>query len=333
MKKESVLLTGATGFLGYNIARILTQRGFEVTASVRSKNDVAFLEELGCFIKCGSLNDLDFIEQIVDRHDYVIHCASMTEQSNPDFEAYNMANVLSTELLVQASKKFKIKRFILVSTANCFTSGTFGAPGNESSGFMEFLKDSNYAYSKYRAHEFVLNEARNGDFPALVVAPTFMTGPYDRKPSSGKLLLYVHKNRFVFYPSKGGKNFVDVVSAAEATINALTKGKLGESYLLAGRNMSYKEYFSEVKKASALQRTKYFIPVPNVFIQGIIGFLRLIPTKNNKMLAVNLKLFFAENYFANDKAVQDLDMPATNVERSITDSIEWFKKVKYINNN
>lgn len=330
MKKESVLLTGATGFLGYNIARILTQRGFEVTASVRSENDVAFLEELGCFIKCGSLNDLDFIEQIVEKQDYVIHCASMTEQSNPDFEVYNKANVLSTELLVQASKKVKIKRFILVSTANCFTSGTLDTPGNESSGFMDFLKESNYAYSKYQAHEFVLNEARESGFPAVVVAPTFLMGPYDRKPSSGKLLLYVHKNRFVFYPSKGGKNFVDVVSAAEATISALTKGKSGESYLLAGRNMSYKEYFVEVQKASDLRKTKYFISVPGVVIQGIIRVLKLVPTKNNKMLATNLKLFFAENYFANCKAIQELDMPATNLEKSISDSIEWFKKAKYI---
>lgn len=330
MKKERVLLTGATGFLGYNIARILSQRGFEITVSVRSRNDVTFLEELGCFIKCGSLNDLVFIEQVVERQDYVIHCASMTEQSNPDFEAYNKANVLSTELLVQASKKFRIKRFILVSTANCFTSGTFEAPGNESSGFMDFLKDSNYAYSKFRAHEFVLNETKESGFPAVVVAPTFMIGPHDRKPSSGKLLLYVLKNRFVFYPSKGGKNFVNVVSVAEATISALTKGKLGESYLLAGINTSYKEYFTEIQKASGLRQTKYFIAVPGVFIQSVIRFLKIMPTKNNKMLVANLKLFFAENYFANDKATQGLDIPATNLEKSISDSIEWFKQAKYI---
>src|SRR5690606_26205217 len=324
MKRERVLLTGATGFLGYNIARILSRRGFEVTASVRSNNNITFLEDLGCSIKCGSLNDLDFIEQIVEKQDYVIHCASMTEQSNPDFEAYNKANVLSTQLLVRASRKFKIKRFILVSTANCFTGGTFETPGNESSGFMDYLKNSNYAYSKFQAHELVLNEVKNNNFPAIVVAPTFMIGAHDRKPSSGKLLLYVYKNRFVFYPANGGKNFVNVISAAEATINALTKGKLGESYLLAGINSSYKKYFTEIQKACGKRQTKYFIAIPDVFVKGVIGFLRLVPSKKNKMLIANLKLFFAENYFTNDKAIRDLDMPATNLRNSLSDSVEWF---------
>lgn len=328
--KEKVLLTGATGFLGYNIARILAGKNYEITASVRSKNDVSFLEELGCIVKCGSLNDEEFIESIVQDMDYVIHCASLTEQSNPNFEVYRAANVLSTELLVKYSKKFEVKRFILVSTANCFTNGTHEIPGNENSGFMDFLKDSNYVHSKYLAQQLVLEETKNNDFPGIIVAPTFMIGAYDRKPSSGKLLIYAHKNRFVFYPSRGGKSFVDVNAAAEAVVNVITKGKIGECYLLAGTNKSYREYFAEIHKHSKSNSKKTFIPIPFFLVKSLVGTLNLFPTKKNKMLAANLKLFFTENYFTNQKAMQELGMPETDLQKSIYDSLEWFRESNYL---
>lgn len=325
MKKERILLTGATGFLGYNIARILRERNYDVTVSVRSVNDVSFLEELSCNICCGSLNDEKFVEEIVNGQDYVIHCASFTEQSNPDFEIYRNANVLSTELLVRSSKKFRVKRFVLVGTANCFTNGTIENPGNENSGFMDFLKNSNYAYSKFLSQQYVLQEARANNFPAVVVAPTFMIGAYDRKPSSGKLLLYAHRNKIVFYPSRGGKSFVEVSAAAEAVVNALDKGKIGECYLLAGSNKSYKEYFTEIYRNPASGKTKYLLPVPHVVLKTAIVCLQLIPTKKNKILSTNLKLFSTENYFTNQKAKRDLEMPDTDLQKSIINSLNWFQ--------
>ncbi|SMC80347.1 NAD-dependent epimerase/dehydratase family protein [Moheibacter sediminis] len=328
--KKKVLLTGATGFLGYNIARVLAEKGYEITVSVRSKNNILFLEELGCIVKYGSLNDEEFIDSIVQDQDYVIHCASLTEQSNPDFEVYRAANILSTELLVKASKKFEIKRFILVSTANCFTNGTIEAPGNENSGFMDFLKNSNYAYSKYLAQQLVLKETKSNDFPGIIVAPTFMIGGYDRKPSSGKLLLYVHKNRFVFYPSKGGKSFVDVNAAAEAVVSSLLIGKTGECYLLAGINKTYREYFTEINKNSNSKRKKIFVPIPFFIAKGLIGILNLFPSGKNKMLSANLKLFFTENYFTNQKAMQELGMTETDLGKSISSSIEWFRESNYL---
>lgn len=325
MKKERILLTGATGFLGYNIARILRERNYDVTVSVRSLNDVSFLEELRCNVCCGSLNDEKFVEEIVNGQDYVIHCASFTEQSHPDFEIYRNANILSTELLVRSSKKFRVKRFVLVSTANCFTNGTMENPGNENSGFMDFLKNSNYAYSKFLAQQHVLEEARTNNFPAVVVAPTFMIGAYDRKPSSGKLLLYAHRNKIVFYPSRGGKSFVEVSAVAEAVVNALDKGKIGECYLLAGSNKSYKEYFTEIYRNPASGKTKYLLPVPHIVLKMAIVCLRLIPTKKNKILSTNLKLFSTENYFTNQKAKFDLKMPDTDLQKSIINSLNWFQ--------
>ncbi len=326
--KEKVVLTGATGFLGYHIAKTLVAQNYEVTALVRSEKGVDELKRLGCVVKTGKLNDGEFIDKSIENQDYVIHCASLTKQTDVSFENYRIANFLSTELLVRSSKKHLIKRFVLVSTANCFRNGTISSPGNEISPFMNYLKNSNYAYSKYLAQQMVLEEVRETGFPGIVVAPTFMIGPHDRKPSSGQLLMYGCKNSFLFYPSRGGKSFVDVSAAAVATVNALRMGRIGECYLLSGVNKSYREYFRMV--AGASERKKRLIPVP-VFVSSSLGLLLgMVPTKKNKMTKANMKLFFSGNYFSNDKARLELQMPDTDFEKSFYESMNWFRENGYI---
>ncbi|MFV0304999.1 MAG: NAD-dependent epimerase/dehydratase family protein [Moheibacter sp.] len=330
--KERVLLTGATGFLGYNIARALIERSYEVVASVRSDKNSAYLTEMGCKIKLGNLENEKFVDEIVKNTDYIIHCASFTGQFQTDFEIYRKANVVTTQKLVQAAKRYQIKRFILVSTANCFTNGTLANPGIESSEFMPFLKDSNYAYSKYLAQKLVLDEFRKSNFPVVVVAPTFLIGEFDRKPSSGKLMLYLSKNRIIVYPSKAGKNFVDVFVAAKATVNALVMGELGEVYLLAGENKTYISYFREIVSLVKMKHKKYFIPIPFVLIKVFMEMLRLIPAKRSRLLRANLKLLFSENYFSNQKAVDELDMEPTHLRQTIIKTINWFRENNYLSN-
>lgn len=328
--REKVLLTGATGFLGFNIAKVLSEQNFRLTVSVRSQKNINFLEKLNCEILEGNLEDEDFVDQLVAGKDFVIHCASYTEQFDSKFENYQKANFLTTTRLVESSKKAKIKRFVLVSTANCFTCGTMEVPGSEDSGFMEFLKNSHYALSKFQAQDLILREFRENKFPAIVVAPTFLVGEYDRKPSSGKLMLYVLKNRILFYPSKGGKSFVDVSIAAKATVSALFKGNLGQTYLLAGENQSYKSYFKEVLSNSELESKKYFIPIPYVLIRVLMKILKIYPTKSSRLWISNLQLLFSENYFTNKKAMNELGMESTDLKKSIVNSLSWFRSQNYI---
>lgn len=326
--KDKIVLTGGTGFLGYHIAKNLVERNFDVTAIVRSERNAAMLKELGVNIKTGCLNDVSFVNQTVKGNDFIIHCASCTDQFNSDYEIYRKANVESTENLVRASKQFQIKRFVLVSTANCFTNGSLDNPGNENSGFMDFLQHSYYAKSKYLAQKYVLDEFKNNRFPVIVVAPTFLIGPIDTKPSSGKLMLHALKKKVVFYPSKGGKSFVDVQSAAMATINALENGNVGECYLLSGTNQSYKEYFQIIQQFS--NRKKYFFPIPNSVVKFVSATSKWVPNQKFKMLSTNLQLLFTENYFSNQKAKEELGMQDTDFESSIKSAYHWFRENQYI---
>ncbi|MBC9795629.1 NAD-dependent epimerase/dehydratase family protein [Sinomicrobium weinanense] len=326
MTEKTVLVTGANGFLGNHIARVLLQRGFRVIAMVRPASNISALNGLNCTICRGELHNTDDVTLAVKKADYVIHCASMTSQNTTDFTPYKKANFTSTELLVRACEQHHIRRFVLVSTANCFTNGTISDPGNEESGFMNWLKDSGYAYSKYLAQKYVLDKARKNSFPAVVVAPTFMTGPYDTRPSSGALMLYALKKKVLFYP-KGGKSFVDVRAAAIATVNALTLGRTGECYLLSGTNLSYKAYFKKVLDVAG--QRKWLIPIPG-FTKTAFGLAhRIFPSKRLRLLKTHVRMLSLDNYFSNAKARKHLNMRDTDINESINNAVNWFKSEGY----
>ncbi|NJK94820.1 MAG: NAD-dependent epimerase/dehydratase family protein [Bacteroidales bacterium] len=116
---------------------------------------------------------------------------------------------------------------IYVSTANTFGYGSKLKPANELSEFSFFNFNSGYIMSKFIAQQHVLREIEKSQLPVVIVNPAFMIGPYDSKPSSGKIILMGLDKKIQFCPP-GGKSFVDVRDAAVAVCNAITMGKNGE---------------------------------------------------------------------------------------------------------
>jgi dihydroflavonol-4-reductase len=327
---EKVLITGANGLLGSNIVRQLNTQGYLAKAMVRKGSDKRSLRGAEFSLFEGEITNKEDVFEAVSNCDYVIHSAARTTQTPSHLEAYTETNIEATKLLIEACKHFNIKRFIFVSTANCFTNGSIENPGTENSEFMPWLKGSGYAFSKYLAQKEVLCQFKEYAFPTIVVNPTFMIGPYDSKPSSGSLLLYAYKNKVVFYPS-GGKSFVDVEYAAKAVVNSLTKGKLGEAYLLSGKNMTYKNFFKLVQKQS--EKRKILIPIPFVLLSTIgkiASLLEDIFSLSLPLNTVNARMLSLDNYFSNQKAIDELALENTNIEGAVSKAVDWFKQNEYL---
>lgn len=321
---KRVLVTGANGLLGANVVRQLSSEGYMVRAMVRKGYDPVSLKGAECEIFEGEITDIIDVLEAVSKCDYVVHSAAQTSQFPSNLEAYTKTNIDATKILIEVCKFFRIKKFVFVSTANCFTNGSLEKPGTESSGFMPWLKGSGYAYSKYLAQEEVLHEVKENSFPAVVVNPTFMIGPYDSKPSSGKLLLYAFKNKLLFYPP-GGKSFVDVNYAAKAIGNAISEGTIGECYLLAGENLTYKGFFREVGKLSG--KRKILIPIPKQLLFGIGKLTDTLQRYFSIALplnSVNAQLLGLDNYFSNYKAQTELGLKKTEINKSIELALNWF---------
>ncbi len=327
MKK--VLVTGANGFLGSNLVSEFNSKGYDVRVIVRKGADMKSLADMPCEIVFGNIDNKEDITRAIDGCDYVVHAACITDQWAISFDEYERVNFTATKYIADACLQLGVKRLIYVSTANTMGPGSKLIPGNEMSGFTLFSANSGYINSKYLAQQYVLEQVAINKLQAVVVNPTFMIGPNDIKPSSGKLLLYSLNKRVLFYP-QGGKNFVYIKDVCIGIINAIDKGKVGDCYLLAGHNLTYKEFFSIVNTAT--NEKKVMIQLPKFLLKfaGRAGSLiEKVIRKSGKLNYTSSYLLCLDNYYSGKKAERELAIQYTPIEQAVSGALNWFKQNNY----
>lgn len=327
--KEKVLVTGANGLLGSHIVRELLNRNYSVKALVRKGSDLRALDGLNIDIFYGQMTQKKDIHSAASGCDFLVHSAAKTSPKPSDVEAFKIPNIKSTEYCIEASKKYRLKRFVFVSTANTIGNGTKENPGNEEQPFMPWLRESGYAFSKFIAQQMVLDETKNNALNAVVVNPTFIIGEKDVKPSSGQIFSHILNKPAAFYPP-GGKNFVDAGSAAFGAVNAMETGKSGECYLLAGENMTYKEFYKMAAEIAG--QNPVLIPIPR-FILLALGYagdfsenVLKLPVRLSK---VNARMLCEDNYYTPAKAMKELKLPLTSARKATEKAIDWFQANNY----
>lgn len=327
MKK--VLITGANGFLGVNLAKMLHKNGYELKLMTRTLPDAKLFEGINYE---GSLTDLDDAEAVlsaVQGCDYVIHAAAITAQWGVSFADYERINIRGTKNIVAACLQCGISRFVYVSTANTLGPGSKNRPGTELDAFSLTHIGSGYISSKYIAQQFVLEQVVQKDLQAIVVNPSFLLGTHDFKPSSGKLLMHGLNKSIVYYPS-GGKNFVAIDDVCAGILKALTSGKIGECYLLAARNLSYREFYRILNKASGQQ--PLMIRIPGILLKagGLLGsLLILLGRKGIKLDYGAARMLSARNYYSGKKAELELGIKYSSIDRAVKNAYNWLKENNY----
>lgn len=320
-----VLITGANGFLGSNLTRELYRLGYDIRILVRPQADLKSIADIPCEIFSGRIDDKADVQAAVKGCDIVIHAAAVTGQWNISFEQYEAVNFISTRYVAEAVLEHKVARFIFVSTANTIGPGTKEEPGTELNGFTLYSANSGYITTKYLAQQYVLEQVERHQLPAIIVNPTFMIGPYDIKPSSGQLLLY-GVNKKILFCSQGGKNFVYIKDVCQGIMQAIDRGKTGECYLLAGENLSYREFFRLVNRVTGNRSLIIEIPTFIVKLGGMLGSLLY---KKSKLNYTTAYLACLGNYYTGKKSVRELGITYMPVEEAIHKALSWFKENNY----
>ncbi len=322
-----VLVTGANGLLGSYVVKELLARYYKVRVMVRPESNLAALKGLPVEYFMGQLTLQKDVEKAVAGCAHVIHVAALAIHKPTRLDAFRKINIDSTRYITEACKKSGVERMVYVSTANCFENGSKSDPGTEKGLFPGWMKKSGYAYSKYLAQQLVLDQVRAGNFNAVVVNPTFIIGK-DVKPGGGKIFDFVLNRKIAFHPP-GGKNFVDAGAAATGVVSAMEKGRRGESYLLAGENLSYRQFYKIVTGYTG--RSPLMIPIP-CFILKLIGragdFSERFLNKPVQLTYVNARMLCLGNYYTPAKAVRELDFPVVPAKESILETLRWFKEQK-----
>lgn len=226
-------MTGATGFIGSEVARKLRARGDEVVALVRTPSKASVLEEIGCELVPGDLGDDAAIRAGMSTCEAVIHAAAVYKVGIPKSQRPAMyeANVLGTERVLRAAQEVGIPRVVYVSTQGVLgdTRGVVVDESHDHAGYF----GSYYEETKYLAHRVAL-EFIERDLPCIIVMPGFTYGPNDPSDVGQVIDRFLAKSLPALPFSTLGGSYAHVADIAQGILLALDKGRPGESYILGG---------------------------------------------------------------------------------------------------
>ncbi|RMG20589.1 MAG: NAD-dependent epimerase/dehydratase family protein [Bacteroidetes bacterium] len=325
MMKGTVFLTGSDGFLGSNLLRQLLAAGYQVRALVEPQREAATIRHLPVELVRGDISQPAAWQRAVKGCDYVIHAAADVGLWPLRSARQRAVNVQGTAHCLQAAQVAGVKRFVHVGTANSIGYGSMSHPGHEGLPYSCGRFGLGYMDTKYEAQQLVLQAWKESGFPALVVNPTFMLGPYDSTPGSNRMLLALYRQQVPGY-APGSKNYLYVGDAVEAIVNALQHGRPGQCYLLGHENLSYREAFGRMAGALGVKAPRLPMPRPAVLAYGRLGsFLGQLTGKAPKVSYPMARLACEDVCYSAQKAINELGLPQTPLEVAVKTAMAWFE--------
>ena len=328
--ENKVLVTGGDGFLGTNIVRELLSRDYSVRILAEPGRDVKTLKGMHVEAVPGDLRSGKDVIAAAKTCSYVIHTAASTNIWPPRSTFLKEINVEGTRNVIRAAEEAGVKRLVHVGSANSFGFGTIDDPGDETKPYACARYSLGYMDTKYEAQELVLDACSRNNLPAVILAPTFMLGPYDTKPGSGKMILSVVHGEVPGY-TDGGRCYIYVKDVAMAAANALEHGKNGECYIAGNENLTYREIFELIAKVAGGAPPKMQVPTALSRAAGAFGSLfgsvfRFEPKISLPMARISTDY----HYYTAAKAIKELSLPQTPIVNAVEEAYRWFYDNGYI---
>ena len=319
-----VFLTGATGFIGGEVARQLRGRGDEVACLVRSPGKAAKLTELGCELVAGDLGDEAAIRNGMHGCDAVVHAAAMYEIGIPAKQRPAMweANVAGTERVMKAALAENVPRVVYVSTVGIF-GNTHGEVVDEAYKNPETDFTSYYEETKLEAHKLVQRLIDEEGLPAIVVQPGGVYGPGDTSQVAD-LLEQFFAGRLPLLPfPELGICMTHVEDIAGGILLALDKGQLGETYVISGPATTMREAIETVARISGRKAPKRALPTGlmkmMVPIGPLVGKVMGQPPNLRELISSADGVTFWARY---DKAERELGYSPRGMEEGLRQTLE-----------
>lgn len=321
-----IFVTGATGFLGNNLVRMLLEQGHQVTAAKRMTSDPRPLDGLELEAVDVNLNDSSEVSLHLKESDLIIHSAAMIQLGWSKLAASRSINVEATRTLAQAARRQGI-RMVYVSTVDTLTP-CVDQPVNETQ--TEPPKPAcSYVVSKREAEEAFASEVAQG-LDGVTLLPGFMVGPWDWRPSSGEMMMALHKNWMPFAPA-GGCSVVDVRDVAAGIVSAIDHGEAGQKYILGGQNLSYLDLWQRM--ATVMQRPKPKFELPDWLAETAGRFGDLASKLLKEEAQVNTaatRMGQVRHWVDSSKAKKELGYQTQSVDTALEDAWKWFQAYDYV---
>jgi len=307
-------ITGATGFVGGEIARQLRAEGHQVLALVRDPDRAGALAELGVHLEVGDLDDLAALTRMADGADGLFHVAGWYKLGDRHPDQGRRVNVDGTRNVLAAARN---TRLVYTSTL-AVNSDTRGAVVDESYHFRG-RHLSTYDETKAQAHDIAFEAAASGQ-PVVIVMPGLVYGPGDTA-LTGSMIRDVARGRRVVVPAGGGVCWGYIVDIARGHILAMQRGMPGQSYMLAGPRAPLAYGLSQVAVIAGTHRP---VRLPRAMVSltaALAGPLGRVVPLPAEYAAESLRSSLATYYGTPAKAERELGWTCRGIAEGLRETI------------
>lgn len=324
-------VTGATGFVGSHVARVLAEEGADLRLLVRPTSDTRNIQELKADRVVGDLRDPASFEKSLSGCDTVFHVAADYRLWVRDPEQMYGSNVEGTRAILAAAKKNGVPRVVYTSTVATMGFTSNGHPADETSPVSLDNMIGPYKRSKFMAEQVALEAGRSG-MNVVVVNPTTPVGERDIKPTpTGRIVLDFLKKKFPAYVDTG-LNLVDVRECASGHVAAFEKGRSGERYILGGENLTLKQILDKLAAITGLPSPKVRVPYAMALATGVVDEVvtgRILGREPRATIDA-VRMGRKKMFVSSAKAERELDWKPVAVDNALHRAVDWFRENGYV---
>jgi dihydroflavonol-4-reductase len=323
-------VTGATGFVGSHVARVLAEQGADLRLLIRSSSDLRNIQALQAERVVGDLRDPVSLEKAMAGCDVVFHVAADYRLWVRDPQQMYRSNVDGTRTLIEAAQKLRVRRMVYTSSVATMGFTSNGQVADERSPVSLDHMIGHYKRSKFMAEEVALAAGRSG-VDVVVVNPTTPVGEQDIKPTpSGRIVVDFLKKKFPAYVDTG-LNLVDVTECARGHVAALEKGRSGERYILGGENLTLKQILDKLAAITGLPSPSIRVPYVVALATGVVDEIvtgRILGREPRATIDA-VRMGRKKMFVSSAKAERELGWKTVPVDDALRRAVDWFRKNGY----
>jgi dihydroflavonol-4-reductase len=330
----TTLVTGASGFVGSHVARQLVAGGQSVRILARPSSNRRALE--GVPVERverveGDLRDASSLARAMRGVRRVFHVAADYRLWARDPEDIYCSNVEGTRSLLFAAREAGVERIVYTSTvATIAVPNHGGALPNEETRARLDQMIGHYKRSKFLAEQEALQAAAAG-LPVVIVNPTAPVGPGDWKPTpTGRIILDFLNGRMPAYVDTG-LNVVAVEDVAAGHLLAAEKGRIGERYILGGRNMTLKQILDALSAIAGRPAPRVRMPHAVALAAGYADqWLSRLAGREPRIPVEGVRMSRHRMFIESDKAGRELGYQAQPPRRALERAVRWYEENGYV---